>query len=97
YIETNYFEKMDSNTISQKLGISTRHVHTIFKNYYDTTPMKYLNEERLEAAKLMLEETNKDIATICFEVGFDAIYTFYRTFTKYSKPIKDIYPVKRKT
>src|SRR5699024_11852660 len=66
YIETNYFEKMDSNTISQKLGISTRHGHTIFKNYYDTTPMKYLNEVRLEAAKLLLEETNKDIATICF-------------------------------
>ena len=96
YIETNYFEKMDSNTISQKLGISTRHVHTIFKNYYDTTPMKYLNEVRLEAAKLLLGETNKDIATICFEVGFDAISTFYRTFTNYTNLSPNKYRLKRK-
>src|SRR5699024_836114 len=96
YIETNYFEKMDSNTISQKLGISTRHVHTIFKNYYDTTPMKYLNEVRLEAAKLLLEETNKDIATICLNVGFDVIYTIYRTYTHYKTLSPNKYQIERK-
>src|SRR5699024_6267569 len=51
YIEKDFFKKMDSNPFSQKFCISTRYVNTKFKNYYDTTTMKYLNELRLEAAK----------------------------------------------
>jgi len=46
--------------------------------------LKYLNTVRLEAAKLLLNETNKDITAICFEVGFDSISTFYRLFTEHT-------------
>lgn len=95
YIDTNYFEKMDSNVISQKLGISSRHVHTIFKEQFGTTPMKYVNEVRLEVAKVLLKETDQEIATICFEVGFDAISTFYRRFTSYTNLSPNKYRLKQ--
>ncbi|MFC4025613.1 helix-turn-helix domain-containing protein [Oceanobacillus longus] len=84
HINRHYFEISDANDISQKLGISTRHVNTIFKEQYDTTPMKYLNEVRMEMAKKLLMETDNDIASICFEVGFEAISTFYRRFKEYT-------------
>jgi len=84
YLETRYFEIRDANDYSQKLGISTRHINTIFKEQYDMTPMKYLNEVRMEIAKKLLMETNNDIASICFEVGFEAISTFYRKFKAYT-------------
>lgn len=84
YLDTHYFEIRSADDFSQKLGISTRHVNTIFKEQFDMTPMKYLNEVRMEIAKKLLMETNNDIASICFEVGFEAISTFYRKFKEYT-------------
>ncbi|GAB3056047.1 helix-turn-helix domain-containing protein [Virgibacillus ainsalahensis] len=84
YIDTNYFEVADANDISQKLGISTRHVNSIFKEQYDITPMQYLNEVRMEVAKKLLMETDNDIASICFEVGFESLSTFYRRFKEFT-------------
>lgn len=84
YIDTHYFEITDSNDISQKFGISIRHVSAIFKVQFNTTPMKYLNEVRMEVAKKLLLETDKDIVSICFEIGFEAISTFYRRFKDYT-------------
>lgn len=84
YMDTHYFEIMDSNDISQKFGISTRHANAIFKEQFDKTPMQYLNEVRMEAAKRLLMETNNDISSICFEVGFEALSTFYRRFKEYT-------------
>ncbi|MEK8127892.1 AraC family transcriptional regulator [Paenibacillus filicis] len=80
YIDTHYFEIMSSNDISAKLGVSNRHIHNIFKEQYSVTPMQYLTEVRMELAKKMLAETQKDIISICFEVGFETVSTFYRTF-----------------
>lgn len=84
YIDTHYFEVISSNDISTKVGISIRHINTIFKEQYHVTPIQYLTEVRMEVAKKMLIETNKDIASICFEVGFESLSTFYRTFKNYT-------------
>lgn len=84
YIDTHYFEVINSNDISTKVGISSRHINTIFKEQYNITPVQYLTEVRMEVAKKMLIETNKDIASVCFEVGFESLSTFYRTFKNYT-------------
>ncbi|SDJ98091.1 AraC family transcriptional regulator [Sediminibacillus albus] len=80
YIDTHYFEVISSTDLSSKLGISTRHLNNIFKDRYQVTPMQYLTEVRVDLAKQLLTETSKDIASICFEVGFESLSTFYRTF-----------------
>ena len=84
YIDTHYFEIRSADDISQKLGISTRHMNAIYKERYERTPTNYLNEVRMEIAKKLLMETDHDIASICFEVGFEAISTFYRKFKNYT-------------
>ncbi|WP_404455551.1 AraC family transcriptional regulator [Virgibacillus necropolis] len=80
YIDTHYFEVINSNDISTKVGISVRHINSLFKEQYNITPIQYLTEVRMEVAKKMLIETNKDIVSICFEVGFESLSTFYRSF-----------------
>lgn len=80
YIDSHYFEIITSNDISAKLGISTRHINNIFKEQYKMTPMQYLTGVRMERVRKMLIETEKDIVSICFEVGFESLSTFYRTF-----------------
>ena len=80
YIDTHYFEIVGPDDISAKLGVSTRHLNSIFKEVYQMTPLQYLTEVRMSLAQKMLAETDKDIASICFEIGFETLSTFYRTF-----------------
>ncbi|ENH97864.1 hypothetical protein J416_03351 [Gracilibacillus halophilus YIM-C55.5] len=80
YIDTHYFEWTHAEDLAARLGISTRRMNTIFKESFHQTPMQYLNEVRINLAKKMLVETDMDIASICFEVGFESISTFYRAF-----------------
>jgi len=80
YIDKNYFNVKNANELSARLGVSTRYVNSIFKEHYNMTPLQYLNTVRLEKAKKILTETQNDIVSICFEVGFESLSTFYRTF-----------------
>lgn len=85
YIDSKYFDPLTAGDIASKLGISTRHVNTIFKERYDMTPMQYLTEVRIRVAQKLLAETGKDIISICFEVGYDSVSTFYRSFKAVAK------------
>ncbi|WP_018750358.1 AraC family transcriptional regulator [Paenibacillus sanguinis] len=85
YIDSKYFDPLTAGDIASKLGISTRHVNNIFKERYDMTPIQYLTEVRIRVAQKLLEETNKDIIAICFEVGYDSVSTFYRAFKAMAK------------
>lgn len=84
YIDTHYYEMIDAKYISNMLGMSIRHINNIFKEQYHKTPIQYLNEVRMELSKKMLIETDKDIVSICFEVGFESLSTFYRSFKNYT-------------
>lgn len=44
------------------------------------TPIQYLAVTRIEEAKKLLTGSDKDITSICFEVGFETLSSFYRTF-----------------
>jgi AraC-like DNA-binding protein len=80
YIDSHYFEKLTADVIGVRMGISARHVNTIFKEQYGMTPTQYLTEIRIELAKKMLAKSDKAIVSIAFEVGYEALPTFYRNF-----------------
>lgn len=80
YIESNYFTAMTSSDIASRLKMSTRYVNELFKETYQVTPIQYLAATRIEEAKKLLTSTDKDITSICFEVGFETLSSFYRTF-----------------
>ncbi|WP_282935776.1 AraC family transcriptional regulator [Paenibacillus sp. RC67] len=80
YIDLHYYEAVTSEELSGKLSISIRQMNKIFKKEYQMTPMQYLTEVRIGLAKKLLAESEKDIVSICFEVGYESLPTFYRTF-----------------
>lgn len=80
YIDTHYFENITAENISILFGISTRYMNDIFKKKYHDTPLQYLQKIRINRAKDLLSETDKDIVSICFEVGYETVSTFYRIF-----------------
>jgi AraC-like DNA-binding protein len=80
YIDRHYFEPLTAGDIAARLGIGARHVNNIFKEQYRITPIQYLTEVRIGLAKKLLTETDKDIVSVCFEVGYETLPTFYRAF-----------------
>ncbi|UQZ82117.1 HTH-type transcriptional activator Btr [Paenibacillus konkukensis] len=80
YIDLHYYDSITSEELSGKLGISIRQMNKIFKKEYQMTPMQYLTEVRMALAKKLLAESDKDIVSICFEVGYESLPTFYRAF-----------------
>lgn len=80
YINKNYFENITAETLSAKFGLSIRYMNDIFKGKYQNTPLQYLQKVRINRAKELLLETDKDVVSICFEVGYETVSSFYRTF-----------------
>ncbi|MBY0098392.1 AraC family transcriptional regulator [Mesobacillus maritimus] len=80
FIDTHYFENITAESLSNRFEISTRYMNDIFKRKFNDTPLQYLQKIRINKAKELLLQTNKDIVSICFEVGYETLSTFYRTF-----------------
>jgi len=63
-------------------GRTPEHVARTFRRYLQTSPSQYLNERRLERARLLLGHTNYPIIDICYRVGFNNLSYFYRLFRR---------------
>lgn len=94
-------EKSNLNTIMMKnfhcdikleefARLSGRSLSTFqrdFKEFYNETPGKWLNNKRLEYAKTLLENPELNINDICFESGFKNTSHFNSSFKeKYNYP-----------
>ncbi|WP_188332090.1 AraC family transcriptional regulator [Alicyclobacillus suci] len=82
YIEAHYFHHLSAENLAARLKITPRHMNAIFTERFHLTPIQYLTDVRVKHAKELLIGTDKDIISICFEVGFETISTFYRAFKK---------------
>ena len=80
YIEQNYYEIQSANHIANQHQLSVRYMDDLFKSYMHKTPVQYLLEVRIARAKTLLKDTEHEIISICFEVGFENVSTFYRSF-----------------
>lgn len=62
---------------------SKQYTIKIFKNYINVTPTEYINLRRIECATQLLIKSKLSITDICYEVGFQNLEYFDRTFKKY--------------
>lgn len=91
YIDTHYYEIYGGEHLANKFQLSTRHLTTIFKERLGLTPKQYLNKVRINEAEQRLIQTENKITTICFEVGFESLATFYRQFKSHTKFSPKVY------
>lgn len=82
YIEDHYLEKITLEAIADKSDISVRHLNRIFRSYYQTTPIAYLQRLRLDRACTLLKQTNLSITEISYECGFNDSNYLTRQFKK---------------
>src|SRR3981189_1930924 len=70
---------LDVPTLARVAHISQAHFRQ-FRETFGETPHRYLQRRRVERAMELLRETDRPVAEICLDVGFNSLGTFTRTF-----------------
>ncbi|TFE65860.1 hypothetical protein A7Q09_10660 [Methylacidiphilum sp. Yel] len=81
-IEKNFQAPPSFQEIAISCGLSTRTLLRKFRATLGLSPSKYLQSVRIEAAKHLLETTNKTIEEISYAVGYEEERSFRRLFKK---------------
>ena len=71
--------------LSQKLGISDRHLRRIFEAQFGVSPLQYLQTRRLLTAKQLLADTQLPITHIALMSGFASVRRFNAAFATHYK------------
>lgn len=80
-INTNLFSITSIDQLAEKLFVTRGYLYRIFKKEMNTTPLKYITEKRLDAAKNLLVR-GASPTQIYSQCGFSDYTTFYRNYTK---------------
>ncbi|MNZ69270.1 HTH-type transcriptional activator RhaS [compost metagenome] len=82
FIEDHYLEQVTLEQIASRSDISVRHLNRIFRAYYQTSPIAYLQRLRLDRACTLLKQTNLSVTEISYECGFNDSNYLTRQFKK---------------
>ena len=84
YVESHLCENIRLEQIAKALSISYFYMCHLFKLYTGTTLTHYRNKKRVLLSQKMLIETDKKVADIAVECGFESVSYFSETFKKYA-------------
>jgi AraC family transcriptional regulator len=80
-IEARYAEKLDLETLAQDAGLSAFHFLRLFSKVLGVSPHQYLLRTRLAAAaRILLDDPDRSITDVAYDVGFGDVSSFVRTF-----------------
>ncbi len=84
WIEKNYAENCNINSIAKESGMSLRAFERRFKTATGDTPIVYLQRIRVETAKSFLETNNQTFNEITYKVGYEDSSFFRKIFKKHT-------------
>lgn len=76
--------RLSVNQLSEQLSYSANYLGAVFKQAYGVTINEFINQFRVEQAKVLMDESDLRIYEIAFAVGFNDQHYFSRTFRKYA-------------
>lgn len=83
YVKEHYADcNMNISAIADEIGITPRYMSKIFKDQTGINLLNYINDVRIEHAKVLLKTTGKTVDEISEETGFANSRTFRRNFQK---------------
>lgn len=75
-----FAQPLDVPALARIAHVSPAHFSRQFRATFGETPHRYLQRRRVERAMELLRETSRPVTEICFDVGFNSLGTFSRTF-----------------
>lgn len=82
YIQNNYTEQLSNKDLARVIHLSEPRFCHLFKESMGLSPLKYINEIRLEKAYFLLQQKELNVAEIAEIVGFRDYNNFGRLFKK---------------
>lgn len=82
YIEENFMEEIILQDIAEEVFMSPHHFCRKFKETTGMTMTDFITKRRIEEARALLHERKMKITDIAFEVGFQSLSQFNRSFSK---------------
>ncbi len=80
YINGNYSQKIELNTLAELAYMSPNYFSTFFKQSTGFTPIEYLNKMRISKSIEMLRETDFSVAQIAMDCGFNNLANYNKIF-----------------
>lgn len=84
YIDLHLKDGITLNELAAHVGLSSAYVSRIFKETLGVGFLEFLNTSRIDRAKILLSETKMNVEQVGFEVGFNNLRSFMRTFKQYT-------------
>lgn len=83
YIDQNYHNNIDIQSIADQLNINRSYLSVLFKKHIGLSPKKYMMDVRMKRASQLLFATKMTINEIAFSVGYNDQVTFSKAFKNY--------------
>jgi len=83
YIKENSHQKLTLDELASRANFSKYHFTRVFAAHVGMTPMAFVNQERLQKAIHLLEQTDHTILDVSSLCGFESISTFNAVFKKH--------------
>lgn len=80
FIHDNYHQQITLEMVAKETAMSKCHFSRLFKQHMGLSFKQYLNRQRVEAAKLLIETSGYNITEASFAVGFNDASYFSRVF-----------------
>ena len=84
YIEANLDQEIKLANLAELLGMSQFHFSHLFKQAMGLSPYQYLLKQRVEKAKHLLKQTDRLIADIALECGFNSHSHLSKQFRQFT-------------
>lgn len=85
YITKNYREKITMSELCKYCNVSPQHLIRLFHTHMNTTPVQYINKNKISHAIELLRTTELSVSEISYELGFSDPGYFSRLFKKIEK------------
>ena len=90
YIDDHYCEKITLEEVASSVYMSSNYFSSYFRKVTNISFSDYVTRMRINHARELLRETDKNVTEIAMECGFNNISNFYRLYKKHvGKPPKD--------
>jgi AraC family transcriptional regulator len=80
WIDAHSHESIGLDAIARETGLSTFYFLRVFNRVFGVTPHQYLLRSRLRRAARLLTQDTRAITSVAFDVGFNDLSNFVRTF-----------------
>lgn len=84
YIDKHYKENITLDSLAQKVAYSKCYFSSIFKKCMGMSIWDYICIKRIEESLILIKTTDKNIADIALECGFNNAVNFNKLFKKYT-------------